>query len=333
MYGRHMSAWSLPAMTPSFSDNIEKLLRGPGGLSIPYLLLPPEVLSKVEGGDAEAIDGLYLNEIVHMRLHYVRFGDPRIVYGYGSGLSRITERVPAGNLYISLYEAFLAELLLARGTDLLIIEAAERHIDLAERHVRSARADPHVRARILSKTLLLRSVALKARGRTDEAGSVLRAVSSEPWWRRNADPGDIVAIARQRVMMSQSLSAHLELLRHAREYENARPLEYFRTLKRVFEFVVNSKLDSATTALLPHLLDAYSRISSVAPPLSRVSLLKNLAQAEALLGNDRTALARLTLALEVSQSLGFDSQVRQISMLLQRAKDGDVGGALETFRV
>lgn len=294
-----------------------------------HVLADATTVEGLMAGNPTFITDLYRSELVRVRQYYATLGDPQAAYELGFGMSELGKRAPTKFLAIAAFEVQLAELLIAQGRNLT---KASAHIDAAFAHAAAAESDKKGRARILSKAILLRGIVMKAHGEDESARQVLLETNQLPWW-GEVDPADSIAVLRQRVMMSQSLAEHVALLKAARGYKSTRPLEYFRTIKRVFEFFINEGFSQSANALEPMVLAAFVASLSGQTPISKVSLLKNLAQASALQGDVDTALDRARVAEFAANRLGLHGQLLQIQTIAEGIQDGSVVGSLLTFRV
>lgn len=297
------------------------------------LLISAEVRNRVEHGDVDFTASLYASEISRARALYDGSGDPRAAYLYTAGYSSIGSTFPGGLVEIAAHEAMLAELLIAQGSGEQVLNLATTHLSNAERHARTAEAPAGVRGRIISKVTLLRAIALKAMGQPDDAFHALGDYRSSSWWQESVAYADSISLVRQEVMMRGDEESYMRLLRSARSYEKIRPLEYFRTLKRVFEFATNNGLYESTVRLRPKLLSAYGAVAKATTPISKISLLKNLSQADALEGNLVQAMRRLQVSKSKASQLGLAGQLRQIGELEAAYHSGLVVGSLRTFTV
>lgn len=311
-----------------------------GGSGIPsqpgcpdHVLISSKVRSHLEVSPAD-LERLFFEETIRLRRLYLRVGDPGQVYRRGAGLHHFASETTGVALGAAVYEAFIAEMLLAQGSDRDALTTAIRHLATAERHASAAPVpQERHRARVLAKVTFLRAIIEKSLGSTQEAQRTLRTATEEPWWSQHADPADVISITRQRVMMSQSLTAHVELAEHASRYRTDRPIEYFRTLKRTFELLVNSQFVDTADRVRPHLLRAYHEVSTQLPAISGISLAKNIAQMHALAGDPHLALSELARIRSRTVDLGLHGQMRQVDELARKIRNDELKDALETFRV
>jgi hypothetical protein len=281
-----------------------------------------------------SMERFFFDEVLRLRKSYLHHGDPGLIYLTGCALHGVASDTSQNILGAAVYEAFMAEMLTAQGSNYETLSLATRHLEIAERHAtRTHLRQERQRARIVAKVVFLRAIVEKSLGATDTAHAILRTATHESWWPNHSDTADIIAITRQRVMMSQSLPAHIELARRARDYRVVRPIEYFRTLKRTFEILVNHQLLSTAEHLRPHVLDAYRAVEPQLPAISGISLAKNLAQLQALSGDPDLALSQLELVRKTSVTLGLHGQGRQIDELVRHIQNSELRDALATFRV
>ena len=82
----------------------------------------------------------------------------------------------------------------------------------------------------------------------------------------------------------------------------------------------------------PHLVAAHAAVSHQLPVISRISLVKNLAQVDALAGDAARALDQLRLVRAEAVRLGLHGQVRQVDELTRKLQAAELRDALATFR-
>ncbi|MEN3536100.1 hypothetical protein AAH991_13375 [Microbispora sp. ZYX-F-249] len=278
-------------------------------------------------------DTFFLLEHRRLRRFYLDTGAPRLVYLCGEGLSALAHDLGlAGSAGVAVLEVTLAEMLIAGGASPADLRTAEDHLDRGWNHLsRSAHAT--VTTRVLPQWYLLRAIVHKARGETTAYESILTDGVRDAWIRDHAGPGDRAPIVRQHVMMRQDSHQHLTLLVSARGYRDERPLEYYRTMKRVIEFLTNAGLVEAASTLEREFVAPFARVRHGVPLIARVSFAKNLAHLSALRGDRQSAAEVLRLAARSADTAGLHGQVRQLRLLTKAVEENDVRGALETFRL
>lgn len=303
----------------------------PSWVGLPSLF-DAQTCLRISSGDRQFTERLFAVELLRVRRFYVAFGDPRMAYLAGRDLAEIGVTFPASSTVIALYESMLAEYLIATGSSPAILLDAEAHLVRAQSHAERAPASDETRVRALSKVMLLRAVVEKALGRHDASLRLIHDHRSTVWWRDHSSTPTSIALDRQWVMMTGDLEEHMALLAAARSYAEDRPLEYFRTVKRVLEFTTNLGLVESSAELKGEAIRAFSEVASISAPISRLSFLKNLAQAEGLEGNVQVARDYADAAMVSARSLGLSGQLRQLTDIREGLNAGEVRGALHTFK-
>lgn len=183
---------------------------------------------------------------------------------------------------------------------------------------------------LLSESMLIAAVTFKALGEFDNTIEYLRNKASD----HRLNEVQAVALTRQEVMMFQDEDRHILLLSNAREYQISRPREYFRTLKRTVELLLNNGRLALADALAPEMGRAFVFASHDLSVLGRISFLRDLAQLYAARGDRYRALRLLSACLKIAERSSYEGQIRQLQMF-SSALTSDKAGTprLETFRV
>lgn len=302
-------------------------------LDRPVPLLVSRPISERVAADKVFAEKFIAAQGSYARRYYQRTGDPRLGLLLGESVADYASRIPVtGSLALGTLHLFLAELAVAisaQGSDLLLVN---HHLGRARQQLESNDHSPLV-ARAMINWYWLSAISAKAEGRFRDYEDLLREPVKDNWIRKNADFFDYVPVERQSTMMSQDLSRHMLLLEQARAYRQQRPLEYYRSIKRVVEYFTNQGLLISAEALEPELISSFGVIAKDSTLISRVSFLKNLAHLRALAGNLSSATEIIGVALRDSRGAGLFGQVRQLERLESAISDTDVRGALMTFRL
>lgn len=134
---------------------------------------------------------------------------------------------------------------------------------------------------------------------------------------------DKIALNRQLVMLRQDPNQYIELASEAIKYKDL-PLEFFGTIKRLFEWQLKTGNVRAIEQSWSLLRQAAQPATSLFSPLSKVSFLKNYGQYLLALGRHGDAASALARAKAIATRLGFSGQVRQIDTIIRT-------GELPTF--
>jgi hypothetical protein len=272
-------------------------------------------------------------ETKRLRELYVRSGRPRLAYLCGRGFSDLGRELDIQcSIGLGILEITLAEMLIGGGASIADLDRAEEHLLRGRSQIEGSQHGS-LTSRVLGQWYMIMAVSLKARGKLEAYEELLKSGVSDSWLAVHGTPGDRVAIVRQHVMMRQDLDEHIALLYRAREYKKERPLEYYRTLKRVVEFFVNRGLAEAAGLLEKEFMLSYLASSEKMPLLGKVSFARDMAQLTALKGDVRTGAKLAAVTMRKAQEAELFGQVRQLRIITEAIERGNVRGALEQFRV
>lgn len=131
--------------------------------------------------------------------------------------------------------------------------------------------------------------------------------------------------------MQQDVRLFRQLGDAAVTYARARPMEYFGSVKRVFEFAMNTGRMDEARQILPEFRRSFSAVRRKLPALSHVSFAKNIGHFYLANGKGQAGLGVLRSSLQASEALNLHGQRRQILDLMNAG--GSVSQAMPTFRV
>jgi hypothetical protein len=295
-------------------------------------VLASRQVKELLASDVGYADTFFSLEVKRIRRLYSQSGNPRLAYLCGQGLSHLgLELQIKGCLGLGALEISLAEMLIASGSSGADLSLAAAHLNLALKQIEGS---PRIElvARLLGQWYMMMAVVYKASRKVDDYASVLKDGTEDGWMRENAGPGDVVPIIRQRVMMRQDLNEHIVLLENSVQYKLTRPIEYYRTIKRVIEFLTNQGLVESASRLERELFLAYAQ-SGDKTKISKVSMGRDMAQLAGLKGEKEYARKLASATLASAQASELFGQVRQLRVLSDAIDRGDVQGALEQFKV
>jgi len=167
---------------------------------------------------------------------------------YGLQIVEYTKYVSFFDISIAVFTAYLAELFLAQGNANDVVNDL---LNISEQNASKAPCDSELRINVLADIYLFRSINAKAQRNTSEAWYLLDEVQKSRWVKKYGNEGLFVPLTRQKVMMTQSLQQHLILLGNASNYREQNPIEYFGSIKRVFEFMTNQGHPKSVQVLKP----------------------------------------------------------------------------------
>lgn len=298
------------------------------------LLVSLDMQEKIAASDSYA-DAFFTSEHVKVRNFYRKTGNPRISLIMGESVTKFGASLPVyGSAGLAALHLFMAEMRLALGSAKTDVTLAVDHlVEAREQAEASTGRDASLSARILIQWHWLMSICAKAGGGDCEYRSLLNEGLKDTWIRKQVNAPDYVAIVRQQVMMSQDLDRHLILLNESAAYRSERPLEYYRTIKRVMEFLTNSGLIDSAERLRPEFVRSFAVVRPKSTLVAKISFLKNLAHLMALQGEVVPAVKLLDLSTKSATTAGLEGQIRQLHRLKIAVQESDVRGALITFRV
>jgi tetratricopeptide (TPR) repeat protein len=299
------------------------------------MLLGRRALEHLWEGGALAIDAFLLPELHALKTEYRRQGNPHIIYLAASSLAREvrTMRGSVDSFQYSRLQGLLAEMLIAQGSNADTVALAIKHLDIAREVLHRVSTLSDDTLRFHGTCALLVGVAKKALGDFDDAIRELRTCQQYLRERHSACDVDLIPLRRQEVMMHQDPQEHRILAAESVHYRLTQPYEFFRSVKRVFEFCLNSgRLDEATE-LYPLFTRAFKSIALNVEPISKISFLKNLGQYH--LARDDVSKATLLLnrAFAEATERNLQGQMRQLRLLLGASSMGGTKPTLMTFSV
>ncbi|MCE6999579.1 hypothetical protein LZG04_32910 [Saccharothrix sp. S26] len=280
---------------------------------------------------ARAADLFFGAELTRVRDYYSRTGDPRLALLMGESAAALARKLDVvGSTSLAALHLFLCEMCLAAGASADDLTRAGSHLDRARDQAERATGDALV-PRILLNWYWLMSILAKATG-DDTAYAVLLAEGlADKWIARRAEPADYIPVVRQQVMARQELRGHLALLVQAAQYKEQRPLDYYRSVKRVMEFLTNHGHHAAARNLHYEFVRSFAAIGPRRTLIAKISFTKNLAHLAALEGDVAVAKRLVGATLRSAAEAGLAGQVRQLTRLREAIAQSDVRGALVTF--
>jgi hypothetical protein len=286
------------------------------------------------GRGAADVDAFLRPLVTDMKAYYRETGNPTlsvsIAIAYADRFQK-TRSSTASFQYARLL-SFVGEMLLAEGTNserlslgLAYLESSAEillRLPIQYREILKA----HV------SVALYRGVTLKALGQYDESIRGMRREADIFRSRYSAFDVDLVMLTRQEVLMRQESRSFSSLIEDALTYRVSHPNEYYATIKRTFEFLVNTNKFKLATELYPQYLVAFRSVKSRLPLLSHISFSKNIGYFLSVTDRTEEATRILRSTLRYANALNLRGQERQISALLDGLGSG-TQPILQTFRV
>ena len=259
-----------------------------------------------------------------IKLEYRQGTNPDIILTY---CINITNELESNIKYYNSFE--IAKLLSIQSQMLLAIGASKELLDQALNYINESieicykinEFTLDINKELVKSTLIL-AVVLKALGDYDAAFKTISENSSILLNKRGISKLELIPLQRQEIMMTQSDAGHKKLLSEVINYKDLAPVEYYSTLKRVFEFSMNKNMYDVAEKLIPLLKDSFKLIKNELPILSHISFLKNIAMYYLTTNEFEYGVSLLEALLIKSSDLSMIGQVNQIKALLEQHKDG-----------
>ncbi|HYD16301.1 MAG TPA: hypothetical protein VEA77_07870, partial [Hyphomicrobium sp.] len=284
-------------------------------------------------GDPRVIDSILFKYVRYLRGSYRSLGDPVLVYLAAARLEsqvRIYHGATSSFQYTKLL-ALMAEMLVEEGRDEGRLSLALEHIEAA---IETLNRVPVMSEEVLGTYVscyLYRSVIQKALGNYDVSISGLVSSRRTLVSKMEMSNIDLIMLERQEVIMLQDMRLYRRLAENAASYAVLRPMEYYGTVKRIFEFCVTSgKLEDADK-MLPEFKRAFDVISNRLPPISKIAFYRDIGLFLMCCGKTKSAESILRPALQRARSLNLHGQQRQITGIIGGGPSTSV--SLPTFRV
>jgi hypothetical protein len=291
-------------------------------------------LDALASGGTRSLDAFLRPRVRHLRSVFASSGDPRAVYNPSRRLVEVVGPLPASSAsyQYSRLLALIAELLIAEGKDISSLMEAEHTLVSA---IDILHLIPVISTDILSAHVsyaLHLTVARKALGQFEAAVRGLSESKTRLQSRMGLTELDVLMLERQEVIMQQDLGAYRRLAEKSAIYVRERPIEYYATLKRIFEFSLNQGMIDEAVALSSEFQRSFLAVKTRLPLLSHLSFSKNMGHYLLHKGQSEKAIGVLDLCLRSSEALNFQGQRRQILHLLNQSSSQS-RRALPTFRV
>lgn len=271
--------------------------------------------------------------LLNMRKQYRSSGNPSAIFA--EGMIELAEARNLGggdaSIAVAALESFLADILITSAQSVSAILQARDLSSTALARMAIVRDSDERIKNLAIHTSLLNVIAYKALG---DIGAAFTAIENhEKALSDNLDVNwvDTIPLRRQIVLMSQRESDFIALANDATKYRTTHPPEYYASVKRFFEYLLNHRKIALARATHPAFRIAYANATDSFSPLAHVSLIKNTGQFLILDGYPRKGTALLLQALRAAAQFNMHGQVRQINRLINESQLGSP--VLESFRV
>ena len=272
----------------------------------------------LEEATQEDFDSLVSWYVQDKKKEYKQFGNSDsivdsidLLFRIGSDLAQADSSPNWGLLH-----KLKARLILESSGSTNRLELASTHIQKAIDHLSLA---PHNDSLVSSH--LIRAVVYKVKGEREEAFYSLRK-SKQYLTSKEISSEKLIMLDRQEQMMLQSTLSHEHMFRQAIAVRENDPIEFYGSIKRVFEFYMNREFHDERRKLYPILVISFNNVRGKLPLISRVSFMKIVGQHLILDGQRSKGLKVLTVALRKAIEHGFYGQVNQLQRLYDDAHSG-----------
>jgi hypothetical protein len=292
-------------------------------------------MEALTAGGSRAIDAFLMTEIRWLKDEYRRVGNPRLIYLAGNSYTHLLSTLSATHrsFQYARLQTLLSEMLIAQGGNPEMLHTAIQHVEVALEIIDRVGIISEETLRVQVSCALLLGVARKALGQFDESLYIMRKLSKTFINISSATEVDLILIRRQEIIMRQAIDEHRQLAEEAVKYRTVRPLEYYRSLKRVFEYLMNNGGDLEAERIYPEYRRAFATVSHIVDPIGHISFAKNIGQFFMLRGRLKEAAIVLDQSLKEARHLNLQGQVRQLEILTQELGSGTGRGKLVTFKV
>ncbi len=269
-----------------------------------------------------------------IKIEYKQGANPNIILSY---CLKLTNELNSNSKYYNSIE--IAKVLSIQSQMLLAIGASRELLSQALTFInetidicyRINEFNLEINKELVKGTLIL-AVILKALGNYDESFKEINKNSSLLLNKRGIAKLELIPLQRQEIMMTQSDVGHKKLLSEVSIYKDLEPVEYYSTLKRVFEFSMNKNMYEVAGKLIPSLKESFHNVRNKLPILSHVSFVKNIAMYYLTTKESEYGVALLEALLLKANDMSMIGQVNQIESLLQQYRDGGAIN-LKTFKL
>lgn len=162
---------------------------------------------------------------------------------------------------------------------------------------------------------LIRSVLLKVLGDKDEALYSLKDSQHEL---RNLISSDLelIKLRRQEQIIHQTQLSHKFLFKDANKIKGYNLIEYYSSIKRLFEFFMNNGFIENAGRIYNNFVKTFHSVQWDLPLISHLSFLKNIGQFNILIGKKNDGIRLLKVAYNKALSLKLTGQMEQLKNLL-----------------
>ncbi len=281
------------------------------------MILNQDILKIVFNGNIEELNKVSKEFYYAKRHEHKKFGNAHsIITSLGYFIEKAeNNKFNKLSYYLALIHKFNSQLLLDHATSKLDLNSSLYHINKTIDILSLLKLNDKG-ANALISSHLIRAVLLKVLNKKDEAIYSIR--NSKKELRKLEEKGKtLIKLNRQEQIIHQTKLSHKKLLNEAIDIYSKDKIEFYSSLKRLFEFYLNNKMYDKSIQYYSIFIDSFTNISHRLPYISKVSFMKNIGQYNIEIGNEKEAMRLLTVALKKSIDLNLTGQIMQIKNLIK----------------
>jgi hypothetical protein len=276
-----------------------------------------------------ALDAMLFEQIHALVKRYKKVGDPLSIYYSGRQLAIQFDPLRGRRLYqVGCLHSLLGELLITANLGLLSIRQAEAHLQLALTILDGTNSANAELSRMLLKTFWLKAITQKMQQQYTAAYETLRQGLEERYLQQTTTFVERIPLLRQIVLMEQNDTSY-RLLSESLGPLSSNPVEYFHSVRRLFEFYLNHRELGAADRYYREVLNAFGRARYSLQAVHVYSFYKNLYQYFHLIGQYPIASELLKRTLCGTTQLNLHGQRAQLIRLAQNFGQGNDDARLD----
>jgi hypothetical protein len=243
---------------------------------------------------------------------YHQFGNPILIYEAANALAqKCAGFLDAKPFELGRLHALLGYLLINADPDIKAIKQAREHLEIALNIIDNQQMFNQEILKVYLRASWLHAVAIKIEGDFDTAFNLLINKLEDKQLKRLAGIHDAIPLVRQRVIMEQTKSAHDELFNSAQGYKK-NAAEYFHSVRRVFEYALNTQNFETIDELYNLCQSAFKRCRAELDKVYIYTYLKNVYHYLMLKGQLSPAARLYKRITKETMDLNLMGQHRQI---------------------
>jgi hypothetical protein len=268
---------------------------------------------------------VYLYEkISFFKKQYKLFGNPMLVYNTAIVLANKVAHFLDQNLYqLGRLHAFLGYLLINANPNLVTIKISRAHLEKAINIINNTNTFSEEVFRSYMYINWLLAVAIKIEGQFDEAYDLIVRCIEDKHVKRFGATMTTIPLIRQKAIMEQTARSHQSLARTVDSYKSD-PVEYFHSVRRLFEYSLNSQDRNLLDYLYKLANFSFQKARPYIDVVYTYSYYKNVYHYLRLKGEVQRAEVIYTLIVEKTELLQLYGQRKQIIEIKSTFDTGEI---------